>query len=301
MAGHALESFAGSDGSRGDQSLASATSTVPPVAGTMVTVNLSPAVGEGAWIFLSHSHRDLHEVRRVRDALEAKGHQPLLFFLKCLDDDAEIDDLIGREIEARQFFLLCDSPNARASRWVQQEVSLIKTLDGKVSLNLDLKADWQAQLAAIEELSRRATVFISYQWQNGPSRELAVKVTNALRRNDYRVFLDIESINVHENMADQLIDAITAALQNGYVLLLLSPEMFTSDIAMNQALLALAMRDASGRHSSVIPIIGSEQELTLSLLASSPLSARLGYMPTLDFTAGEFTDNMAELLRVLTK
>jgi hypothetical protein len=55
----------------------------------------SPAVGEGAWIFLSHSHRDLHEVRHVRDALEAKGHQPLLFFLKCLDDDAEIDDLIG--------------------------------------------------------------------------------------------------------------------------------------------------------------------------------------------------------------
>jgi hypothetical protein len=184
---------------------------------------------------------------------------------------------------------------------VQQEVSLIERLDGKVSLNLDLKADWEAQLAAIEELSRRATVFMSYYWRNGASRELAVNVANALRGNDYRVFLDIESIDVHENVANQLIDAITAVVQNGYILLLLSPETFTSDIVMNEALLALALGDASGRHSSVVPIIASEQELTLSLLASSPLSARLGYIAPLDFTTGEFTDNMVELMRVLTR
>ena len=124
---------------------------------------------EGAWIFVSHSHRDLREVRRVRDTLESKGHQPLLFFLKCLNDDSEIDDLIRREIQARQFFLLCDSPNARDSNWVQQERRLIKDLAGKVSLTVDLAGPWQDQLGAIDELSRRATVYLSYSRRDSAS------------------------------------------------------------------------------------------------------------------------------------
>jgi len=58
------------------------------------------------------------------------GHNPLLFFLKCLSDHSELDDLIRREIEAAKFFLLCDSPNSQASRWVQHEVELIKSMKG---------------------------------------------------------------------------------------------------------------------------------------------------------------------------
>jgi len=65
-----------------------------------------------AWIFVSHSSRDLEKVRRVRNAIEAAGGEPILFFLKCLSDHDEIDELIKREIEARNFFLLCDSSNA---------------------------------------------------------------------------------------------------------------------------------------------------------------------------------------------
>jgi len=36
----------------------------------------------GAWIFVSHSHRDLEKVRRIRNELERLGHNPLLFFRK---------------------------------------------------------------------------------------------------------------------------------------------------------------------------------------------------------------------------
>jgi hypothetical protein len=59
-------------------------------------------VAGGAWIFVSHSHRDLERVRRVRDALEQRGHNPLLFFLRSLDDESELDALIRREIHARR-------------------------------------------------------------------------------------------------------------------------------------------------------------------------------------------------------
>ena len=81
---------------------------------------------QGAWIFVSHSHRDLSKVRQVRDLLEARGHNALLFFLKSLGDDDEIDDLIRREIEARTWFILCESDNARTSTWVKRELQIIK-------------------------------------------------------------------------------------------------------------------------------------------------------------------------------
>ena len=57
-----------------------------------------PAQRQGAWIFVSHSHRDLEKVRPIRNELERRGHHPLLFLLKCLeDDDARLPELIRRK------------------------------------------------------------------------------------------------------------------------------------------------------------------------------------------------------------
>ena len=71
------------------------------------------------WIFLSHSNKDYEKVRLVRNVLEGQSLRPLMFFLHCLSDDEEIDSLIKREIDCRTRFILCDSENARASKWVQ--------------------------------------------------------------------------------------------------------------------------------------------------------------------------------------
>ena len=52
---------------------------------------------QGAWIFVSHSTRDWDKVRHIRNSLEKRGHKPLLFFLKCLRDEPELDErLINR-------------------------------------------------------------------------------------------------------------------------------------------------------------------------------------------------------------
>lgn len=67
---------------------------------------------EDIWVFLSHSNKDYEKVRLIRDLLEEKEYRPLLFFLKCLDEDAEIDTLIKREIDARNKFILCESENS---------------------------------------------------------------------------------------------------------------------------------------------------------------------------------------------
>lgn len=49
------------------------------------------------WVFLSHSNKDYEKVRRVRDMLEDRSFRPLMFFLKCLNEEGEIDSLMKRE------------------------------------------------------------------------------------------------------------------------------------------------------------------------------------------------------------
>jgi hypothetical protein len=253
---------------------------------------------EGAWIFVSHSHRDLNEVRRVRDALEAKGHQPLLFFLKCLGDGGEVDDLIRREIGARQFFLLCDSPNAKVSRWVQQEVRLIKDLPDKVRVNVALDSDWQTQLEAIDELSRRATVFLSYSRRSKESLRIVPLLASELRARDYRVLLEFDTLEPGCGWADQIRTGIDEAIEKGFVLVLLSPEALAAESVVTEAGYALERYIESGR-PGIVPIIVSQPEQTLALLESSSPLQQVARMHCLDFTEGALAENIATLIRTL--
>ncbi|MCH5312172.1 MAG: toll/interleukin-1 receptor domain-containing protein [Prevotella sp.] len=79
------------------------------------------------WVFLSHSNKDYEKVRRVRDMLEDSSFRPLMFFLKCLNEEGEIDSLIKREIDCRTRFIYCKSENSESSHWVQREVEYIRS------------------------------------------------------------------------------------------------------------------------------------------------------------------------------
>jgi hypothetical protein len=79
-------------------------------------------INEGFWVFVSHSTKDFERVRLVRNALEDSGFRPILFYLKCLENENEVNDLLKREIDARKRFILCDSPNAQASKHVTSEL-----------------------------------------------------------------------------------------------------------------------------------------------------------------------------------
>ena len=80
------------------------------------------AVNNGGWVFISHSHQDIDKVRKVRNHLERLGFEPLMFYLKCLSDEDEIEELIKREIDEREWFIYADSPMARSSKWVRAEL-----------------------------------------------------------------------------------------------------------------------------------------------------------------------------------
>jgi hypothetical protein len=180
---------------------------------------------EGAWIFVSHSHQDLAKVRVIRDALEARGHNPLLFFLRCLGDDAEVDNLIRREIEARTWFVLCDSENARSSRWVLSELEIIKNLAEKVYEVIDLDSGLEDQLARIDRLSKRATVFLSYA---RPDEAIADRLRQALLDRDYAVWNPRTDLAPGDNWTNEIRRAVQNAMTNGLFVLLLSPAALES-------------------------------------------------------------------------
>lgn len=81
------------------------------------------------YFFLSHSHLDIEKVRIVRNIVEETFfYEPILFFLKCLSEEEEINSLIRREISERVWFIYCKSKNAEKSKFVAQERAYIDQL-----------------------------------------------------------------------------------------------------------------------------------------------------------------------------
>ena len=98
-------------------------------------------------------HRDVENIRQIRNELERRGHNPLLFFLKCLEaDDARLLELIRDEIKASKCFALCDSPHGKNSEWVQQERELIKAIERKVFVTVDLSKDFETRFICVDRL-----------------------------------------------------------------------------------------------------------------------------------------------------
>ncbi len=245
----------------------------------------------GAWIFLSHSHKDLAQVRRIRDELERRGHNPLIFFLKCLEDDeSELPELLRREIKARTWFILCDSENSRASNWVQEEVQMIKSLEDKVYEAIDLSKDLKEELHKLVALSKRATVFLSYSRTDLP---VARRIADTMKRNDYRVFLHMEDLPPGCDIGSTLHSAIDNAIALGFVLVLLSKAALTSEWCKYETQYALTKAQASHK-SNVIPIIIRDRTAVLEELPPLLWSSQC-----FDLTVGDFDERIAELIRDL--
>jgi TIR domain len=245
---------------------------------------------EGAWIFLSHSTKDWDEVRQVRNLLEEKGHKPLVFFLKCLTEHSEVDVLIRREIEARNWFLLCDSENARQSSWVQAEVAYIKGKKEKHHEEIDLNASLESQIERIDRLCKRVTVFLSYA---RPDLPYARRIKEALVAHDYGVWLDIEAISPGTSWEQEITTAIERAVERGFVLVLLSPS--SSQFMAREIEYALDKARRSAHGANIVPIMIHDSDATQAAM-SPAVRSLLGGVQWFDFSRGDFHTNMARLI-----
>ena len=156
-------------------------------------------LGEGGYVFISHSHNDIVEVRKLRNIMERQGFEPLCFFLKCLDDNAELEDLIKREIDSRDWFVYADSKNARDSEWVRKERAYIERQNCNKIINIDLDSGVQLQ-----EFSRKLMnclrVFLLY---SASDEGAAALLQESLKKSDYRVYmLNIDNEDVEDHIED---------------------------------------------------------------------------------------------------
>jgi len=248
---------------------------------------------DGAWVFVSHSHKDIKMVRQVRNELERHGHKPLMFYLKCLEDDsAQLPQLLRKEIEARTWFVLCDSPNSRASRWVQEEKEIVKALPDKVYTEVDISTDLETTKKKVFDLAKRATIFLSYALKD---RHIAEQLADYLRQAGFRVLLDFETICAGSDWYTQIRNIIDDAVAKGFVLALLSPASLRSEWVAHETRYALEKAQQSDK-SNIIPIVISDRSEVISAMTDSLKSLRY-----FDLTAGIFENVIFELIEELKR
>lgn len=160
-----------------------------------MTARRMRGVDNRAWIFVSHSTRDIIKVRLIRNYLEREGANPLLFRLAYAEGRNQLLwHLLQREIEARQFFLLCRSKHtnvpmnwmsrgiAWAPRsWVEREVAhvIAQPKDTKHLSEIQLDPPkWLIPRSRIDAILQNAFVVFGF----AASRRNRVKaVVNALK------------------------------------------------------------------------------------------------------------------------
>lgn len=201
------------------------------------------------WVFLSHSNKDYNKVRFVRNMLEEENFRPLMFFLNCLNDDDEIDDLIKREIDCRARFILCDSEKSRESSWVQREVEYIKSKDRNFDV-LDLTVSDEDILKQIEQIKKKATIFISY---NRDEYYLAEQVYNRLCKYDLDVRFDKYFLRSGRDFAFENMISIEEACRKGTVVALLNNRILDDSSFAKKELAKALEIDRSKSDKSILP------------------------------------------------
>ena len=253
--------------------------------------------GIGGYIFVSHSHDDLEKVRVIRNYLESKGIEPILFYLHCMkdgnkEDMAHLWNLICREIDARDWFLYLDSDHARGSEWVQREMAYAsKTKEGYI-VSIDLDSDLDAVKKRIEKVSRAMRVFISHSHQD---QNLYRMLKAEFCRQDFWVFDEQE--DTRPNAApfqvpfeQKFTDNIDMVCQEGCFVPLVTSGGLHSAWVLHELRLALRHEGAF-----VFPII--TKEVYAEFRQALADSVEWKELATADWTVLEDTAQIPEIVR----
>lgn len=237
------------------------------------------------WVFLSHSNQDFEQVRLLRNIMEEKGMRPLMFFLKCLDEEPEIFNLIKREIDVRPRFILCDSENAQKSEWVQKEVEYIKSKQRPfVTIDLNRPETYEDRVL---ELKRRAQIFISYSRKDS---HIASRLATALQSRGFNVFREKEDVPIGCEILKTLAKEISKACGNGYFLPLITPNYIQSEWGRQELKIAIEL------NGNIIPcIVADSDEQMHSIIENAPeLQFLLASKPYKRLFTGENLDQSVE-------
>lgn len=220
------------------------------------------------WVFISHSHKDVEYVRKIRNYFEERGFEPLMFYLKCLSDKDEIEDLIKREIDVREWFVYIDSINARTSNWVKTEREHIKKLPGKKIFVIDLSEDPEIIKQELEHITRQMKVYISYSHADSA---LCDRIRKKLAEKDMLVLSD-RDIHSGSNFAETPQNNLSDSCRDGFVLLMVTEESSRSAHIEHEIMYAKKSKGKivpvyignASLSPELIPLLGTVQGVHLS-------------------------------------
>lgn len=204
----------------------------------------------GCWIFLSHSSKDIDMIRRIRNEFEILGQNPIAFHLRCLDEeyqkrDEELWSLIYREIDAREWFVYCKSPDAEASVNVKKERMYI-TASGKNKIwDIDLTKGWDEIKNKIHKICADIEVFVSYSHYD---KAVADVITRVLSDADYAVWTD-KNLKRDEPWILQSNNAIERCAQKGFYIVIISEESVKNQFVERE------LEYATSQGAWIIPVL----------------------------------------------
>lgn len=182
------------------------------------------------YVFVSHSHKDIAKVRKVRNLLENHNFEPILFYLRCMDngneDTEKLRDLIHKEIDSREWFLYLESANSKSSDWMQDEIEYIKKRENHVIKKICIDSLSEDDLnSSVFDLIDKLSVFISYSHSDV---EIAKVFYDEFCNYGLSVFFDQNELKVGQSWSDQIEKGINDASEKGGVVLLLTKDSLHS-------------------------------------------------------------------------
>lgn len=189
-----------------------------------------------AWIFVSHASDDLLQVRKVRNYLEEKGASPLLFHLLALKEPEQFWPIIEKEIEARNFFLYCESETARTREWVRRERAAVDAIAKIKPVRIAaIRVDEpELDLRGLDAFLAIIRVFPSFSHQD---REQARPYLDALEDAGFQVF-DERSLDATVNWQNEIRNELELAARDGWVVAFLSHTSVNSLWVQNELSMA---------------------------------------------------------------
>jgi len=241
--------------------------------------------GKGGYVFVSHSHLDIEKVRKIRNFLEDEGMEPILFYLRCMDDGDEgkllaLKKLIFDEIDSREFFLYVESENAASSAWVREELAHIRATHPDRITVINISDNDIETEKMLSRMVRGMRIFIS---ASRAECEIVERLTDALTARDFRVYDVKNLLRGGDLWSDTVSHTMTDLASEGFVIALVTKSSVRSRFFVEE------LRTALDNKVPILPVVVGDtymlqdlfddlpelQGLDLEMLSSDPTDEEL--------------------------
>ena len=166
------------------------------------------------YVFISHSSKDILKVRNIRNTIENEGANPILFYLKCLDNDspnseeeALLKALISKEIKARRKFILCESKHTQRGKskyidWEIDEVNKLKEEEPNLiqieKINIETYSEVEYIAKVKDFVFKQDKIIVIGAYEDSCK---CYEIVGHLRQNGFDVTTHVESGDIRTDLA----------------------------------------------------------------------------------------------------